>query len=226
MGVKSKSVALQATTPTKRSAGVRSLPVYFQFDIIAKEFMEAFDDVVVRKLPASPDLVPCVREFLAEIDAFDQAHTEPVRWPRRDLCDNRKERQISYEFVAEKIGDLVEAFGNARTQVTHMGFLIADVMRANPTPVALETACIKYRHAKIFPPSAIAELLEFLREAEERWIRHRDILGGLIEFVERWKAIAEARSQKQLTSNQAGGGSKRSGVDTAAMAVNTAPRDS
>src|SRR6516162_9602643 len=158
MGVKSKSVALQATTPTKRSAGVRSLPVYFQFDIIAKEFMEAF--------------------------------------------------------------------GNARTQVTHMGFLIADVMRANPTPVALETACIKYRHAKIFPPSAIAELLEFLREAEERWIRHRDILGGLIEFVERWKAIAEARSQKQLTSNQAGGGSKRSGVDTAAMAVNTAPRDS
>jgi hypothetical protein len=206
MGAKSKSLELRASTPTKRSAGVPSLPVYFQFEIIAEEFMEAFDDVVIRELPTSPDLVPCVKEFLAEIDAFDRAHTEPVRWSRRDLCDKRKERQISYEFVAEKIGDLVEAFGNARTQVVHMGFLIADVMRANPTPVALETACIRYRHAKVFPPSAIAELLEFLREAEEHWIHRRDILGGLIEIVERRKAIAEARSRQLLTSNQPGTG--------------------
>jgi hypothetical protein len=182
MSGRSKSLALRARVPMKttRQAG----DGYFQLDLINSELVEQFDEVVMRGKPACAELLPAVKRFLSDVDSFDETHSEEAQWPRRDLCDRRKDRQIAYKFVVDKILDLFEAFGNARPRASALKFLIGDVVSLNPAPIALETACKKYRHAHVFPPSAIGELLPFLVEEEERWIHHRDIIGGLGEKLE------------------------------------------
>jgi hypothetical protein len=197
MSAHSKSLALRTRLPAKTSSS-RLPDEYFQLDLIAAELMEQFDEVIIGRKPACKALLPAVKRFLAAVESFDHAHTEEAQWPRRDLCNNRKERQIARDFVVAKIADLFEAFGNARPKASALMFLINDVVGANPSPSALETACKRYRHVNVFAPSAIGELLPLLIEEEERWINHREWIGCLAESLEHKLILSDQRAIKQI----------------------------
>jgi hypothetical protein len=193
----SKSLALRSRVPAKTSR--QTDDAYFQLDLIAAELVEQFDEVIMRRKPPREALLPAVKQFLANVESFDLAHSEAAQWPRRDLCDNRKERQIAYDFVVEKIFDLVESFSNARPKAFALKVLIRDVWSANPSPVALERACNRYRHSSnAFAPSAVGELLPFLIDAEEKWIDHRKWIGTLGHSLEFRRLLLEQRETKQI----------------------------
>jgi hypothetical protein len=194
--VKPKTVALQNSTPIVKSAklpatrGKREYRDFDDFARLGKTLVERFDDVVVRGNADDGTTLPMIKAFWVETAFFDRDTLyEETKKKRPNHVGCHTDRQITRRVVSEEISLLIGGFPNAgpHSPKVYTRMMIEEIVAANPTAVALEGACREIRRTKTFAPS-IPELLEALRQHEERWDNHKGWISALEERLEQERA--------------------------------------
>lgn len=191
MNAPTKSAVFKTRTAVVRSPKPPAIKdeyrAFDDFARLARMLVDRFDDIVVREKADAGDTADMLAAFFGGLEYFERDALYQHKQPHRpNLMNVWTDWQITRRVVSEQVGALLGSFPNAvpHAPKVYTTMLIEEIIAANPSALALESACREIRRSKTFAP-AIAEVLALLREHEERWNDQRHWITELDERLQR-----------------------------------------